>query len=133
MRPKEELRDIKRKADQNLQAATYCKDKNLYNSAISRIYYSILQKLIVVLMKEDNYNPNEDRPESHNYIRKRIFAIIKQQHISYSQILSDFDTVRRYRKTADYKTEFFDTDNELTDCWDINNKVDYHFKALLEV
>lgn len=133
MRPAEDIKIIKQKAEQNFQAAILCSDNKLYNSAISRMYYSILQKLIVILMKKDDYDPDADLADSHNEIKKKICSVIAQQNISYGQLVSDFDTIRRNRKSADYKTVYFDSDDEYTDCLDINNKVDFHFKELLKV
>ena len=91
------------KAEENLKAATWAESEKMYNVAVSRLYYSMFQRLIHCLnVLEIQYN--ESGKNSHNEAieaLKRHLNLFRRNELT--SVQTHFNKLKEKRILADYK------------------------------
>jgi uncharacterized protein (UPF0332 family) len=88
------------KADESLRAAEYCYNESLYNSSVSRAYYSMYQAAQVALEAAGLVRPEW----SHAGLQATFANELTRRRKLYSPFLArDLNIVQDLRHTADYR------------------------------
>ena len=92
---------LKEKSEENLKAATWAEENEMYNVAVSRLYYSMFQNLKCTIEELKLINELKKRA-SHEETYKVFYTYVDRKIPRYNQ---KFNRIKGKRKKADYDNE----------------------------
>lgn len=103
---------LKEKSEENLKAATWAEENEMYNVAVSRLYYSMFQNLKCTIEELKLINELKKRA-SHEETYKVFYTYVDRKIPRYNQkekginnmIMTEFNRIKGKRKKADYDNE----------------------------
>lgn len=94
---------LMRKAQNNYEAAEWAENKDFYNTSISRYYYCLYEKAIVIAKKNGFYSLPSAANNSHNEFIKRFQENIHDKLTGQENVwLMAFGKLKELRVEADY-------------------------------
>jgi uncharacterized protein (UPF0332 family) len=103
-----------KKSNENYESAKLLIANKYYTSSIHCLYYSILQQMKLILIKEYSINDNLIKQKgkdigTHNFLKSQIYSKLNKKSADYGKIfLNYFSTLKKLRINADYKNIIFD-------------------------
>ena len=93
-----------KKSEQNLEISEIAMEKEYYDVAMSRLYYSCFQRVLYFFEKKELSIGNEEKVQegSHNATIKLIKNYVKLFYKKYVVIIAQLEDLKKYRKIADY-------------------------------
>ena len=99
---------LKEKSEENLKAATWAEENEMYNVAVSRLYYSMFQKLKLCL-KTLQISYNGKNGDSHEEAINALYDYLKLWRSSdisiNTSVRTHFKNFKKKRIIADYNEE----------------------------
>lgn len=115
------MKNLLEKSKHNSETADFAEDKEFYDVAVSRYYYSLFEKIIYISKKEGFYQEPEKGEDSHKVtiesFTQNMMSSLEPEDISKCAIMG---RLKKMRVDADYK------EKRISD----RNKFNLSFKCL---